>query len=87
MIIQGARKHGEDILEDGKKKVKAEEIEVEMLLLNGHTASEILKTANEGNFDLIVIGLRGLSKIKEFLVGSVSDKVVKHASCPVLVVS
>jgi nucleotide-binding universal stress UspA family protein len=35
---------------------------------------------------LIVIGSRGLSAMKELLMGSVSDGVTKHAPCPVLVV-
>lgn len=69
-----------------KKRAKAEKIEVELLLLNGHVVEEILKTANEDNFDLIVIGVQGMSKIKKFLVGSVSDRVTRHAPCPVLVV-
>jgi len=47
---------------------------------------EILKKAREGNFDLIVIGARGISKMKEILIGSVSHGVTTHAPCPVLVV-
>ena len=37
-------------------------------------------------YDLIIIGSRGLSRAKAFLLGSVSDKVVRYANCPVLVV-
>ena len=85
-FIQSARDHGDEILEEGKKKVEAEKIEFEKLLLNGNPVEEILNIADEGNFDLIVIGIRGMSKIKKFLVGSVSDRVIKHALCPVLVV-
>jgi len=35
---------------------------------------------------LIVMGSRGLSGIKSFLLGSISDRVVHHAHCPVLIV-
>lgn len=85
-FIQSARDYGDEILEKGKKKVKLEKIEVEKLLLNGHPVEEILNTANEGNFDLIVIGIKGMSKIKKILVGSVTDRIIKHTPCPVLVV-
>ena len=84
--IRAMRKHGEGILEDARKKAEAEGVQAQTLLVNGHTVEEILKTAREGNFSLIVIGARGLSKIKELLMGSVSDAVTKHAHCPVLVV-
>lgn len=85
-FIQNARNYGDEILEVGKKKVILEKIEVEKLLLNGNPVEEILNTAKLENFDLIVIGVRGMSKIKKFLVGSVTDRVIKHAPCPVLVV-
>jgi len=56
------------------------------LLLEGHAVEEILKTARQGDFDLVVNGARGMSRIKELLMGSVSDGVTKHAPCPVLLV-
>jgi nucleotide-binding universal stress UspA family protein len=84
--VQAMQKYGNRILADGKKKAKAEGVQAKTLLVDGHTVEEILKAAREGNFSLIVIGARGLSKIKELLMGSVSDGVTKHAPCPVLVV-
>jgi nucleotide-binding universal stress UspA family protein len=80
------RKAGNSILADGEKKVKAEGIQVEKLLREGNTVDEILKTCREGGFDLIIMGARGLSTIKEILLGSVSHGVTNHAPCPVLVV-
>ena len=80
------RKSGESILAEGEKIAKAEGIQVETLLKEGHVVEEILKKAREGNFDLIVIGSRGISKMKEILIGSVSHGVTTHATCPVLVV-
>ena len=80
------RKSGESILAEGKKIAWAEGIQVETLLKEGHIVEEILKTSREGNFDLIVMGARGISKLKEILFGSVSHGVTTHAPCPVLVV-
>jgi nucleotide-binding universal stress UspA family protein len=80
------RQTGANILANGKERAQAEGIQAETLLKEGHTVEEILRTASEGKYDLIVIGARGLSTIKEILLGSVSHGVVMHANCPVLVV-
>jgi len=84
--VEAARKAGTSILTDGEQKVKAEGVQVETILKEGHTVQEIVKTAKEGEFDLIVIGGRGISKIRELLLGSVTDGVIHHAHCPVLVI-
>jgi nucleotide-binding universal stress UspA family protein len=83
--VEATRKAGASILADGEQKVKAEKVQVETTLREGHTVQEIVKTAKEGKFDLIVIGGRGISKIRELLLGSVTDGVIHHAACPVLV--
>ena len=61
-------------------------VQIETLLKEGHVVEEILKTARDGNFDLIVIGARGRSKMKEILLGSVSHGVTIHSPCSILVV-
>lgn len=53
----------------------------------GNPADEILEEAQEWEPDLIVVGRRGLSAPGRWLMGSVSDRVVRHAHHPVLVVS
>jgi nucleotide-binding universal stress UspA family protein len=85
-FIEAIRKVGASILTDGEKQVKAEGVQVETLLIEGHAVEQIVKTCREKNFDLIVMGARGLSKMKEMFLGSVSDGVTRHACCPVLVV-
>lgn len=52
----------------------------------GYAADVIVEIAEEGNYDMIVIGSRGLGAVGRFLIGSVSDKVVHHAPCSVTVV-
>jgi nucleotide-binding universal stress UspA family protein len=85
-FIEAIRKVGAGILADGEKRVKAEGVQVETLLIEGHAVEQIVKKCREGKFDLVVMGARGVSKIKEMLLGSVSDGVTRHAYCPVLVV-
>ena len=52
----------------------------------GSPKDEIVRTAREWGADLVVLGARGLGRVKRFLLGSVSLAVARHASCPVLVV-
>lgn len=85
-MIEAARDVGQRILNEAEQKAKSEDVQVESMLREGNTVQEIIRLAKEGNFDLIVIGVKGVSKLREFLLGSVSEGVVKHASCPVLVV-
>ena len=59
---------------------------VEAHLSMGSPDAEIVKLADDIGAGLIVIGSRGLGGIRRALIGSVSDSVVRHAHCPVLVV-
>lgn len=54
-------------------------------VLPGHASTELLNLADEVEADLIVVGTHGRRAIGRVLVGSVADKVMRHASCPVLV--
>ena len=57
-----------------------------VLVREGNAGEEILSVLNSEQVDLAVFGTRGLSGIKRFFLGSVSDWVVQEAPCPVLVV-
>lgn len=54
-----------------------------------HVADGIVDYAHRHGFDLIVMGRRGtsLARVERFLLGSTSDKVIRYARCPVLIVS
>jgi len=54
--------------------------------LEGSPTSEIVGYARAENFDLIVIGTHGRTGIKHVLIGSVAERVVRLAPCPVLTV-
>lgn len=62
-------------------------IEVKKVVICGVPYEEILKYANETNCDLIVMGRRGFSKIKRFFVGSVTQRIISDAPCPVMVIN
>ncbi|MBI4498098.1 MAG: universal stress protein [Chloroflexi bacterium] len=52
----------------------------------GNAAQQIVQAAREGNVDLVVLGARGHSIIRDFLLGTTTDRVTHHAPCSVLVV-
>jgi nucleotide-binding universal stress UspA family protein len=55
------------------------------MLREGHAAHEIIEASGEMSADLIAVGSRGLGSVKRFLLGSVSQKVIAHAPCSVLI--
>ncbi|MFW5875865.1 MAG: universal stress protein [Myxococcota bacterium] len=59
---------------------------VEFRLGEGIPYDTIIETARREAFDLIVIGSHGRSGVQRLLMGSVPERVLRHASCPVLVV-
>jgi nucleotide-binding universal stress UspA family protein len=70
---------------DKVKKTKPNLI-VSTRLVEGRPANMIIEASRGGDVDLIVIGSRGLGGIREFLLGSVSDRVADEAQCPVLII-
>lgn len=61
-------------------------IRVETEVLVGEPYLKITEHAKNGKFDVIIMGSRGFSKIKRFFVGSVTQRVISEAPCPVLVI-
>ena len=53
-------------------------------IADGHVASTILEFVDDLGSDFIVMGTRGMSKTERFFIGSVCDRVVRSAKCPVL---
>ncbi len=59
---------------------------VESVVREGYAATAIVEEATERDADLIVIGTHGLSGLKHLLLGSIAERVVQKAPCPVLTV-
>jgi len=59
---------------------------VDVIVREGYPATVIEEEAIDRQVDLIVIGTRGLSGIKHLLLGSIAERVVQKAPCPVLTV-
>lgn len=76
----------EAILQSAAKAVGEIPGEIHTETLEGSPAETILDLAKMHKVDLIVMGSRGLGRLAGALLGSQSQKVVQHASCPVLIV-
>lgn len=61
-------------------------LNVEEVIVHGDAAAEIVRVAHERQVDLIVISSHGRAGLGRILFGSTAEAVVRHASCPVLVV-
>ncbi|QMV41139.1 universal stress protein [Cohnella cholangitidis] len=85
-ILNEMEKASLEQLQQAKSKLKSAGINPETVHLKGDPAHEILKYAGDTEQQLIIIGSRGLSGIKEMMLGSVSHKVSQLSSCPVLIV-
>jgi nucleotide-binding universal stress UspA family protein len=84
--IEAATAHYEKLFEGLRRQAQERQVELRTHVLVGHPADQILKTATAHRADLIVVGHRGRSAIREWVSGSTSRRVVSHANCPVLVV-
>lgn len=88
-IAESAREEGERVI--GKAVSAARELgadaSVKLVENSGSVAEEIVKQAEKENADLIAVGTRGRSRIKQLFLGSTSTEVIRRAPCPVLVVN
>jgi nucleotide-binding universal stress UspA family protein len=88
-VVEQLREQAEEILEDQIKKIEQQGgkvVEKHLRIAGRHRADQIVQVAEDIGVGLIVMGSRGLGGVRRALMGSVSDSVVRHAHCPVLVV-
>ena len=81
-----AREDVNSTLAAAEEKIKQAGVPVETFARQGDPADAILDVAEEQNADLIVVGNKGMSGAKRFLLGSVPNKVSHHAPCSVMII-
>jgi len=81
-----AEEIGRRLLERTKGALQSVWGPVQSRIIRGHPAESIVRAADRQKADLIVMGSRGMTDVRAFLLGSVSRKIVMHAGCPVLLV-
>lgn len=75
-----------DLADTARKATSFGAAHVSTMLLRGVPWDQIVKTVDDRAFDLVVMGRRGRSAVARFLVGSVTERVIRHAACSVLAV-
>jgi nucleotide-binding universal stress UspA family protein len=65
---------------------QAKHVRISTLLAEGPAATAIVRAAKKNRVDLVVMGTHGRTGVRRLLMGSVADRVIRTASCPVLVV-
>jgi len=84
--FQEAQQHVMERLQE----VQAEQLKgypkVEMLALIGDPAEEVISLAHTRKVDLIICATHGRSGLSHLVMGSVAEKIIRHAPCPVLVI-
>jgi nucleotide-binding universal stress UspA family protein len=87
--VEDLKQKAQQVVEEQKKKVEeagGKVADTPVRVVSEHRAQAIVEVAEELGCGLIVMGSRGLGGIRRALMGSVSDTVVRHAHCPVLIV-
>ena len=88
-VVEQLRKQAQDILNEQVEKIEqsgGKVVEKHLRIAERYRAQQIVQVAEYIGAGLIVMGSRGLGGVRRALIGSVSDSVVRHAHCPVMVV-
>ena len=85
-LKQSMQKDAEDQMEALHSAWEDYAFPVQRIVVEGHPFVEIIRQAKESNADLIVMGTHGRGAIAHMLLGSVAEKTVRKAPCPVLTV-
>jgi nucleotide-binding universal stress UspA family protein len=76
-----------EYLEKVAERMRSKGINVKTTASAGHAAEEIIKAAHDTNTNLIAMSTHGLSGLKRWALGSITDKVLHESDIPVLVIS
>lgn len=76
----------EPLMDSLKKKILKDKLKVSTAVLRGTPYLEIVKKARQSKADLVIMGTHGRTGVTHLLLGSVAERVVRMAPCPVLTV-
>ena len=86
MDPEALKRRGKQVLDKAEELVKGTSAEVKTLFTVGDPAEQILYLVDKEGADMVVMGSHGLSGVRRFLIGSVSNKVLQHSPKPVMVI-
>ena len=85
-LIDELKTKAKKMLDEYEALAAKNNVSIEVMVIQGDPAQVIIELAKTKRHDLIIMGTRGKSAFQELLIGSVSQKVMHHASCPVMVI-
>jgi nucleotide-binding universal stress UspA family protein len=84
---QALRAEGEKALSYAQNTLSGKIESMNVCLEEGSPAERILSVAQESHYDLILMGARGMGQVEQVFLGSVSQRILTHAACPVLIIN
>jgi nucleotide-binding universal stress UspA family protein len=85
-VLDDAKEHFEQGFKKILEKASSHDLEVKTDMAVGHPAEQIIHRAEADGTDLIILGRPGRSMISRMMLGSVSERALRYAHCPVMVV-
>jgi nucleotide-binding universal stress UspA family protein len=83
----GLQDYGDTVVATAKQELEAEGVTVVTYVVAGDAADALVQVANDVQADLLVVGNRGMSGIKRFMLGGVPNRISHHAPCDLLIVN
>jgi nucleotide-binding universal stress UspA family protein len=84
-VLGNAKEHFEAGFKKILEKARSRDLEVKTDMAVGHPAEQIIHRAEADGIDLIILGRRGRSMISRMMLGSISERALRYAHCPVMV--
>ncbi|HYA88722.1 MAG TPA: universal stress protein [Nitrospirota bacterium] len=75
----------EKIIEVAKKMAAGQGVEIKAVVQEGHAADKVVEIADKMKHDLIIVGTHGWRGVNKAIMGSTAERIIAHASCPVLI--
>ncbi|MFZ0317212.1 MAG: universal stress protein [Nitrososphaeraceae archaeon] len=85
-LLEAYKKENQEILSKCSDIARQKGTTIKTVLLQGNPAPVILDYSKKENFDLVIMGSRGMGKFKELILGSVSSKIVHHSPCAIMII-
>lgn len=82
----------DDLQKSAESKMKVmlaevgHDVDIQSFIVMGNAAEEVLNFSETGQYDLVVMATHGRTGVQRFLVGSVTEQVIRHSQCPVLAI-
>lgn len=84
--IEGATAHVAKLHEQARAEASREGVKLDLESRIGHAAHDLVTFAKHGRYDLLVLGHKGHSGVWGLFLGTTADKIVRHATCSVVVI-